>query len=132
MDAIELRTTCAPTDCGVIVPSNTTVTARPILSGRPHSARRPLVEMFTSVALKPGGEIRSPVIDGTADAGRRGAGECPPWCDGPGRAAAGVAASTCGGAVGPEGCEEGTVATYKSSGGEGGVSGGSCSGSPSA
>src|SRR3981081_2005690 len=107
MDAIELRTTCAPIECGGNVPSNATVTVWPILSGRPHSASRPLAEMFTSVALKPGGEIWSHLIDGTADAGRRGAGECSPWRDGLERAAAGVATSACGGAVGPTGCGEG-------------------------
>src|SRR6266567_1891405 len=105
MDAIELRTTCAPTDCGVTVPSNATVTTCPILTGNPHSARSPLVEMLTSVALKPGGEIRRPLIDGTADAGRRRAGECSLCRDD---------------AVGSARCGKGTVAIYESSRGEGG------------
>src|SRR5712691_3079278 len=72
MDATELRTTCASTDRGVNVPSKFTVTDCPTLSATPHSARRPLAEISTSVALKPGGEMRRPVIDGTSDAGRRG------------------------------------------------------------
>src|ERR1700730_2697402 len=38
-----------------------------------HSARRPVSEMFTSVASAPWGLMRSPVIDGTDDAGKRGA-----------------------------------------------------------
>ena len=71
MEATALRTTCAPTDCGENVPSKLTVTACPILRATPHSAKRPLAEMSTSVARKPGGEIRRPVIDGMADAGRR-------------------------------------------------------------
>src|SRR5438067_10919744 len=101
MEATALRTTRAPTDCGENVPSNVIVTACPILSATPHSARRPLAEMSTRVALNPGGEMRRPLIDGTADAGRRAAAEWPASRGGAGRAAA-------GGAV-PGGRGEGTV-----------------------
>src|SRR5438477_3273202 len=102
MEATALRTTCAASDCGENVPSKSTVTACPILSATPHSARRPLAEMSTSVALKPGGEMRRPLIDGTADAGRRGA------------------------------AGEGTVVIYESSGGDGSGSKSSSSESVSA
>src|SRR5438477_9608104 len=107
MEATALRTTCAASDCGENVPSKSTLTACPTLSATPHSARRPLAEMSTSVALKPGGEIRRPLIDGTADAGRRGAAECSSLCGGSGRTPAGVVTSTGTDAVIPPGARGG-------------------------
>src|SRR2546428_3855069 len=115
MEATALRTTCAASDCGENGPSKSTLTACPILSATPHSARRPLAEMSTSVALKPGGEIRRPLIDGTADAGCRAAAECFFWCGGSGRTPAGVVTSTPTIAVIPPGRGEGMGVTYESS-----------------
>ena len=44
-------------------------------SAWPRNALTSLAERSTSVALVPGGQIRRPLIDGRADAGRRGAAE---------------------------------------------------------
>jgi hypothetical protein len=55
-------------------------------SRSPHSASRPLVEMLMSVASAPCGEMRSPVIDGMAEAGRLAAQRLSLLAaDGPGR-----------------------------------------------
>ncbi len=70
--ATTLRTIRPGTDAGENPPSNTTFTA---VSGRSrvmHLTSTPVAEMSTSTASPPTGDRRTPVIDGTTDAARRG------------------------------------------------------------
>ncbi len=71
IDATDTPATRPSAVRGSNVPSKFTVSRLPGFSRSPHSASTPVIEMLTSVASTPWGEMGRPVIDGTAEAGYR-------------------------------------------------------------